>query len=90
VAGTYQVEVHGFSAADYRLRVNATPVTRNVPALRSTGANRFIDPMKAQPERPVVPVNSLPEADWPGTPPIPALPGTHATQRSLYLPLVIR
>ncbi len=90
VAGTYQVEVHGFSAADYRLRVNATPVTRDVPALRNTRANQVIDPTKAQPERPVVPVNSLPEADWLGTPPIPALPGTNAVQRSLYLPLVIR
>jgi hypothetical protein len=90
MADTYQVEVHGFSAADYRLRVNATPVTRNVPALRNTRANQVIDPTKAQPDHPVVPVNSLPEADWPGTPPIPARPGTHATQRSLYLPLIIR
>jgi hypothetical protein len=89
VAGTYQVEVHGLRAAEYRLQVNADPAAMS--QLQATAeVSQFTDATKEQPEQPVVPVDSLPEEDWMGMPPLPTPPGIPNTQTSLYLPLVVR
>ncbi len=82
VAGTYQVEVHGLSTAEYRLQVNADPAM--VTLLQAAAeVSEFTDATKEQPEEPVVPVDSLPEEDWMGMPPLPAPPMPTNTQTSL-------
>ncbi len=81
VDGTYQVEVYGYTAAKYRLIVDVTETGVIV-----AGAS-YVNQEKGQPAQPVVPVSSLPGAQY-------ALVSPGATGGAvdyrLHLPLVRR
>ncbi len=81
VDGTYQVEVYGYTAAKYRLIVD---VTEN--SVISADA-AYVNQEKAQPAQPVVPVGSLPGAQYALV--SPGATGAAVDYR-LHLPLVRR
>ncbi|NJN66142.1 MAG: hypothetical protein HC884_05220 [Chloroflexaceae bacterium] len=94
VPGVYQVEVFGFTDAEYRLQFHATPTPAASSTLQATGG---VDPDKTVPAAPVVPVASVPEADLPdgSAPPLPEPPEDQDepepdTRSLTYLPLVVR
>jgi hypothetical protein len=88
VPGIYQVEVFGFTNAEYRLQfATGSTITGGSDTLQATGG---IDPSKTSPDAPVVPVESVPEASLPedSAPPLPQ-PSVPEKNR-VYLPLVVR
>ena len=89
VSGVYQVEVYGYSAAQYQLAVNVTAVNRH----RLAAGDEWIAGMdETKPERntPVLAVTSVPGAQLalPTAPLNPSTP-TELTEK-LYLPMTIR
>jgi hypothetical protein len=86
-AGTYQVEIYGYTAAEYRLIVSKLSDTTVLTAEGSTTVGG-IDPDKAQPGQPAVPVSSVPAETQGGA----WMNPTQVPQASfdLYLPLIQR
>ncbi|RRR68242.1 MAG: hypothetical protein EI684_17845 [Candidatus Viridilinea halotolerans] len=86
VAGVYQVEVYGYSAASYRISSNVAANSANIANLASGG----LDPAKSLPRNPVLPVSSQPNiytGSLPSAAPELVQPnGGH----TVYLPLVRR
>lgn len=84
VAGVYQVEVYGYTAASYRVVVDVTPAAdasaMSEQAIARTGG---VDPNKPQPGQPIVSLASTPGAQL-------ALPAPPSNPRHhyVYLPLV--
>ena len=76
--GEYQVQVHGFSAAEYRLIVTINDA--NLLAAETTGG---VDPSKSLPDSPLLADASEPPSQFGNNSP-------GATQRSIYLPLISR
>ncbi len=89
VSGVYQVEVYGYSAAQYQLAVEVTAANR-----RSLGAGdgwtAGMDETKPERNTPVLAVNSIPGAQLalPTAPLNPSTP-TELTEK-LYLPMTVR
>jgi N-acetylneuraminic acid mutarotase len=79
-SGVYQVEVHGFRATSYRLDAVSAAVARQ--AQDSSAAGRALDPDKARPPQPTIPLDSVPAQLQP-----PPLSGD---LRLTYLPLAQR
>jgi len=77
VAGVYQIEIYGFSAAEYRLLVN---VTAEVGAAQIAGGQ---DPTKSVPSQPLLPISNEPGAQL-------GLPAPGQVQSKIYLPLIRR
>jgi hypothetical protein len=88
--GIYQVEIYGYSDADYRLLVS-TPSTLSL-------AEKAIDALligglaqdKNQPSEPVIPVASVPDEDQGIIPAVSMEPAVSDEQESVYLPLITR
>ena len=78
VAGVYQVEVYGFSAAEYQLVLDQR-VAQAVAAQVHGG----VDPNKSQFSQPRVPVGNEPAQQY-------ALPPSGQTVQAVYLPIVQR
>ncbi len=78
VAGIYQVEVYGYSTAEYQLVVDHG--TTAVIAADRTGG---IDPNKAQPPQPYILLDNLPTTKV-------ALPTSGQTVQPIYIPIVQR
>lgn len=76
VSGTYQVEVYGFTDAEYRLRVD---ISDGVNAATATVISQE-KPIRSQP---LVPINSLPRTDV-------AIPAAGQSTQEIFLPLVQR
>ena len=89
ISGVYQVEVYGYSAAQYQLAVDVTPVNR-----RSLGAGQGwtagLDETKPERNTPALAVNSVPGAQLalPTAPIQPSNPG--ALNQKVYLPMTVR
>lgn len=77
-AGTYQIEVHGYSDAEYQLTFGETNVTQSRSAPFGNVAP------KPRPSTPAVPLDEWPQY-YPDGPP-PVLPPDHI----IYLPIIIR
>lgn len=76
--GVYQIEVHGATAASYHLTVAITPAS-----LASSTSSGGIDAAKAQPDQPMIPVDSVP--------PVPqTVPIDPVIYRSVFLPAIWR
>jgi uncharacterized protein YegL len=88
-AGVYQVEVHGYTAAEYRLTVSKVPGTTVLNAEEPTAVGG-IDPSKTQPGQPAVSISDVPKETQGGAlmnpPEVPQSPETH----EIYLPLIRR
>ncbi|MFP4439113.1 MAG: right-handed parallel beta-helix repeat-containing protein [Chloroflexaceae bacterium] len=82
VPGMYQVEVYGYTAAEYRLTTDIRSAPAGLQAELTAGG---IAPSKTAPTAPVVPVNSVPDERQGAAP----APETAAT-RTIYLPLLVR
>ncbi|NNJ13542.1 hypothetical protein EKD04_024770 [Chloroflexales bacterium ZM16-3] len=81
VPGVYQVEVYGYSAAEYRLSTSNGATLTSLQAVAGGG----LDASKTVPSAPVVPVASIPDERTGSVP--PAEPASNFT---MYLPLVRR
>jgi hypothetical protein len=86
--GVYQIEVYGFTAADYRLNV-AIKAGQNANSVAQVGGT---SPDKAQPSKPVVEVNNVPDPRN-GTIPAVSLPAADdepvgPSTPAVYLPLI--
>ncbi len=73
--GTYQIEVHGFTDADYRLNFDVTAINQSILSLVKRAGD------KVQPPEPAVPLDEWPEF-FDVDPPTPVGP------TMLYLPIV--
>ncbi|PDW04704.1 MSCRAMM family protein [Candidatus Viridilinea mediisalina] len=80
VPGIYQVEVYGYSAAEYRLSTSFDLATANL-------ASGGLDESKDAPSKPVLPVASIPD-ERAGTTPLFELDLTSIY--TVYLPLTVR
>ena len=78
LAGVYQVEVYGYSAAEYQLVVDHSTGLTVAAQLRGG-----LDPDKSIPSQPRIPLSNEPTARF-------ALPAPTVTARSFYLPLIQR
>ena len=78
----YQVEVYGYTAAEYRLTTDIRSAPAGLQAELTAGG---IAPSKTAPTAPVVPVSSVPDERQGAAP----APETAAT-RTIYLPLLVR
>lgn len=81
--GTYQIEIHGFTNAEYRLEFNpttrrATPTFMDDPSYRTNGDDRI------RPSEPAVALD-----DWPEFFDVEAAPIVPPTNNLLYLPITI-
>lgn len=88
VSGVYQVEVYGYSAAQYQLTVNVTPVVARSLGL-GDGWTAGIDETKPERSTPTVAVNSVPGAQL-ALPTAPLNPSTPVLTQKLYLPVTTR
>ncbi len=84
VSGVYQVEVYGYSTAEYNLTVNVTTA-----ANRAQVAAGGIDPNKPQRSQPVVRLGSLP-LNQQGLPTAPTAAEAPAADSRIYLPAIQR
>ncbi|MFP4439114.1 MAG: VWA domain-containing protein [Chloroflexaceae bacterium] len=82
VPGVYQVEVYGYTTAQYRLTAEIGAPSVQLQAAPAVGGK---SPTKNKPTAPVVPVSSVPD-ERAGIPPAPAI----SAGSSIYLPLVVR
>jgi hypothetical protein len=90
VPGVYQVEVYGYSAATYRLHVTKGSTQQIQSADIRTELSSTVAQEKPQPQAPVVPVASVPDARQ-GTIPAPQINvQDDPADPAVYLPLVIR
>lgn len=80
--GVYQVEVYGYTAAEYRITTNVGPAQAALQAELTVGG---VSPDKTMPDAPVVPVDSLPDERQGAAPAL--APEDNGT---IYLPLVVR
>ncbi len=80
--GVYQVEVYGYTAAEYRITTNVGPVQAALQAELTVGG---VSSVKPTPDAPVVPVDSLPDERQGAAPAL--APEDNGT---IYLPLVVR
>jgi Tol biopolymer transport system component len=86
-SGTYQIEVFGFSDADYRLQVHTTASAAQQSVAQEAVGGIATD--KTTPAAPVVAVSSVPEGNlW--NAPAPPISATPEAEQTLYLPLVVR
>lgn len=76
VDGVYQVEVHAFTRATYRLAIDAAPAAAQQAAVQSAVSLANLDEDKALPDAPAVSVDSAPELS--------------AADTRLYLPVLRR
>ena len=83
VPGVYQVEVYGYSAAEYRLTTDIRAATASTGTLTSGGLAQD----KPLPDAPVVPVSSVPD-ERAGS--IPMTLTQPTTGQQVYLPLIVR
>jgi hypothetical protein len=79
VAGVYQIEVYGFTAADYQISVETTPA-----GSRRQAAHSGVNAAKPQRGSPAVPVSSEPGGQI-ALPPPPSQP-----RHRIYLPMIVR
>jgi hypothetical protein len=82
VPGVYQVEVYGYTAAEYRLTAEIGAPAAQLQAAPAVGGE---SPNKNTPTAPIVPVSSVPD-ERAGIPPAPEI----SAGSSIYLPLVVR
>jgi hypothetical protein len=80
--GVYQVEVYGYTAAEYRITTNVGPAQAALQAELTVGG---VSPDKTRPDAPVVPVDSLPDERQGAAPAL-----TTEESGTIYLPLVVR
>jgi hypothetical protein len=80
--GVYQVEVYGYTAAEYRITTNVGPAQAALQAELTVGG---VSPDKTRPDTPVVPVDSLPDERQGAAPAL-----TTEESGTIYLPLVVR
>ncbi|NNJ13543.1 DUF2012 domain-containing protein [Chloroflexales bacterium ZM16-3] len=81
VPGVYQVEVYGYSAAEYRLSTSNGATLASLQAVVGGG----LDASKTVPSAPVVPVASIPDERTGSVPPVEPASGYR-----VYLPLTVR
>jgi hypothetical protein len=83
VSGNYQIEVFGYTAAEYQLEVQVTGALAGLDRPQSvTQMKPNLD--KTPPSRPLVPLESNPGAQ------IALPPAPPAAQQKIFLPLVLR
>lgn len=83
VSGEFQVEVFGYTVAEYQLNVRITGSPSGL-AQAQTDTRLAPNPAKTSPNRPLVPLESRPGAQvaLPNVPPV--------AQQKIYLPLMLR
>jgi Tol biopolymer transport system component len=81
----YQVEVYGYTSAEYRLTAQVGPAQAQLQATPAVGG---VSSTKDQPDAPVVSVSSVPD-ERQGSVPAPEIADTPSGS-SIYLPLVVR
>lgn len=80
VSGIYQIEVYGYTSADYRIMIATGPAGAQVNMLQEAAG--------AADEKPVRPAPELPVDSQPGSQ--IALPAPTLPEYRLYLPVVLR
>ncbi|MBP7963144.1 MAG: right-handed parallel beta-helix repeat-containing protein [Caldilineaceae bacterium] len=85
VAGTYQVEVYGYTAAQFRLSASIT--AGNAPQAAEVQGGK--SPNKADPSAPILAITNEPGAQQ-GLPTAPVAPSAGDSKKYIYLPLIVR
>ena len=84
VSGEYQIEVYGYTAAEYELTVQISTLAAGMPQQEPASvANRNLG--KPAPSRPLIPLESKPGTQMALPPVVPSV-----SQRFVYLPLVLK
>lgn len=82
IDGVYQIEVYGYTLAEYRLIVEVN-AERSALEVEPEIENFGIDPSKPKYDLPIIPLRSIPDPLWP-------LPAAPQQSRTIYLPIVLR